>query len=125
MQLFLLALALLLVVPAHAQLRSNASSSGPGSFQNNPAGTGSIEVLSGGFRRFKDSSGNTGILQRTPDSGFPNAQFIAPNPPALPPSAGPGAVQPSVSPVVPQTQPPQNIQLVPGTQIPFSAGQNR
>jgi hypothetical protein len=96
-----------------------------GSFQNSSGGSGSIETLPGGFRRFRDSSGNTGILQRTPDSGFPNTQFIAPVPPVLTPSSTSTFDQPSPNPVTPSTRLPQNLQIVPGTQLPQSAGQNR
>ena len=92
--------------------------SGAPSFQNREA-SGGMEVLPGGFRRFRDASGTTGILQRTPDSGFPNSQFIAPIAPALAPSSPNRDLTPPAGLSPPGTLQ-QNVPLVPGTQIPQS-----
>ena len=93
--------------------------SGTPSFQNRSDVSGGMEVLPGGFRRFRDANGTPGILQRTPDSGFPNSQFIAPIAPALAPSSPNRDVTPPVMLSPPGTLQ-QNVPLVPGTQIPQS-----
>ena len=111
----------LLVWTAAAGLETSLgqTQSGSSSFQNSPGASGGTEVLPGGFRRFRDSSGTTGILQRTPDSGFPNSQFIAPIAPALPPSSPNRDLTPP-SGLSPSGTLQQNVPLVPGTQIPQS-----
>jgi hypothetical protein len=78
-----------------------------------------MEVLPGGFRRFRDANGTTGILQRTPDSGFPNSQFIAPIAPMLTPSTPNRDITPPAT-LSPPGSLQQNVPFVPGTQIPQS-----
>jgi hypothetical protein len=102
-----------------AQAGLGQAQSGTSSFQNSPGASGGMEVLPGGFRRFRDNSGTTGILQRTPDSGFPNSQFIAPVAPALGPSSPTRDLTPP-SVLAPSGTLQQNVPLFPGTQIPQS-----
>jgi hypothetical protein len=107
------------VVLTNADAGFGQIQSGGTSIQNSPGASGGMEVLPGGFRRFRDNSGTTGILQRTPDSGFPNSQFIAPIAPALPRSSPTRDMTPP-SALSPSGTLQQNVPLVPGTQIPRS-----
>jgi hypothetical protein len=114
-----LLLVFLLIASAGAQTTGHSLPSGMHLAQNVPSGSGSMETLPGGFRRFRDSSGNSGILQRTPDSGFPSTQFIAPVPPSLPPPGGLGPDPTAPSALAPPSTFQQNVPRVPGTQIPL------
>ncbi|WP_447976698.1 hypothetical protein [Candidatus Nitrospira bockiana] len=103
------------LAPSPAVAQPASGSDAIGTFPN--TGAGSIETLPGGFRRFRDSNGQSGILQRTPESGFPSTQFIAPVAPSLPPSQ-PSTFQAPPAPLAPSSSLQQSVPTVPGTQIP-------
>lgn len=122
---FALAFLLVMAAPAIGQAPLQPLPGAPGFSPTSPGRSG-IQTLPGGFQLFKDSSGNTGILQRTPDSGFPASQFRTPVPPALPPLT---PVRPDLSPpssFTPSAPPTAVVPVVPGQQIvPVIPGQVR